>query len=66
MVEFRRRKDSQKWHFCTNCSEWPTADYVTEYGDFVPQSDEVCWECHGNDKSGNCDYDTTTSKSSDS
>lgn len=55
MFEFRRRQSDAKWHLCQNCSEWPTSDFEVCYGKLVPESDEVCWECHGRDKCGDCD-----------
>ncbi len=27
MALYRKRKDSDTWHWCTNCTNWPTANY---------------------------------------
>jgi RNase P subunit RPR2 len=26
-MEYRRKKNSIKWHYCKNCPNWPTEDY---------------------------------------
>ena len=27
MTIYRRKKDIDTWHWCKNCSDWPTSDY---------------------------------------
>ena len=49
---YRRRRYSDTWHFCTNCSNWPTRDYETSYS--KPTSGEQCNECKSKRKDGNC------------
>ncbi|WP_167976369.1 hypothetical protein [Lentzea indica] len=46
----RRRKGSDTWHFCTNCSQWPTSDYETGTG----VSGEKCNECKSKQSNGGC------------
>ncbi len=46
----RRKRDSDTWHYCSNCSNWPTSDYVEGTGD----SGEKCNECMGKQKAGDC------------
>jgi len=29
MPEYRRRKGRDTWHWCRNCSNWPTSNYVS-------------------------------------
>ena len=51
-MEYRRRKDSDTWHWCTNCSNWPTANYVTRQT--KPTSGELSNECKAKEKDGTC------------
>lgn len=46
----RKRNGSDTWHFCSNCSQWPTSNYVTGTG----SSGEKCNECLAKQRSGNC------------
>jgi hypothetical protein len=55
VFEFQRKNGEIKWHMCQNCPEWPKSDFEVRIGKMVPESDEVCWECHGRDKCGDCD-----------
>ncbi|MBN2465182.1 hypothetical protein JXD38_06130 [candidate division WOR-3 bacterium] len=52
MAEYRRKKDRDTWHYCRNCSNWPTSDYVVQYT--KPASGELCNECMAKDKAGDC------------
>lgn len=49
---WRRKKGSDTWHFCTNCSSWPTTDYETSWT--KPTSGELDNECQAKSKAGNC------------
>lgn len=51
---YRKRKgvEHDTWHFCSNCSNWPTADYVSR--DTEPSDGEKCDECRAKRKSGDC------------
>lgn len=46
----RKKNGSDTWHFCSNCSNWPTSDYTTGTG----QSGEKCNECLAKQKAGTC------------
>ncbi len=49
---YRKKKGSDTWHFCSNCSRWPTSDYdekVTYDG-----SGELCNECKAKRSAGDC------------
>lgn len=46
----RRKHGSDTWHFCRNCSNWPTSDYIEGTGN----SGEKCNECMAKQKAGNC------------
>ena len=54
MPRYRRKKGSDTWHWCTNCSFWPTSDYdeVTTSG--RPSSGELCNECKAKDRERTC------------
>jgi hypothetical protein len=50
---YRRRRDSDVWHWCANCSNWPYAEYRER--DSKPQSGELCNECRSKERSENCE-----------
>ena len=52
MTEYRKKKGSDTWHWCANCSNWPTSDFDRHYG--KPTSGELDNECLAKDKAGNC------------
>ncbi len=51
---YRKRKGVayDTWHNCSNCSNWPTSDYVER--DTKPTSGERCNECMAKEKAGTC------------
>jgi hypothetical protein len=49
---YRRKKDSDTWHFCRNCSNWPTSDYIESAS--KPTYGELCNECRSKESQGNC------------
>ena len=52
MPEYRRKKGSDTWHWCTNCSKWPTSDYDASYT--KPTSGELDNECKAKEKANEC------------
>jgi hypothetical protein len=50
--EYRRREDSDTWHFCRNCSNYPREAY--EASAEKPSSGEFCNECQSKKESGQC------------
>ena len=54
----KRKKDSDTWHWCTNCSQWPknsdSYDEVTLPGKQRPSSGELHNECRSKEREGNC------------
>jgi len=52
MRRWRRKRGSDVWHFCTNCSSWPTSDY--EETTTQPTSGELDNECRSKDANGTC------------
>lgn len=51
-TKYRRRIDSESWHFCTNCSTWPINNYQEQIG--TPGMGEFCNECKAKSEKGNC------------
>ncbi len=52
MRRYRRRRGQDTWHFCTNCSNWPTRDY--EETTSKPTSGELDNECKAKEAANNC------------
>lgn len=50
--EYRRRKGNDTWHFCSNCSNWPTSNYDSQGQ--KPASGELCNECRSKKANDNC------------
>lgn len=46
----RKKNGSDTWHFCSNCSNYPSSDYTTGTG----SSGEKCNECLAKQKQGTC------------
>jgi CheY-like chemotaxis protein len=49
---YRSERGSQVWHFCTNCSEWPTDDY--DERPVPPTNEELCNECRVKLQANDC------------
>jgi len=49
---YRRRRGKDTWHFCSNCSNWPTSDYDERAS--KPTTGELCNECQAKRANGNC------------
>lgn len=55
-VEYRRRNGSDTWHWCRNCSQWPTSNYdskVLPKGK-RPSTGELHNECKAKEDAGTC------------
>jgi len=52
MAIYRRKNGSDTWHWCRNCANWPTSDFVQTYGS--PTSGEFCGKCRGKEREGSC------------
>lgn len=50
-MKYRKAKGRDAYHWCTNCSRWPTKDY-DEYD--KPPSGEQCNECKEKQKNNEC------------
>ena len=53
MGQYRKKNGSDTWHWCSNCSNYPTIDYTTS--SVKPTSGELCNECLGKDNRNDCD-----------
>lgn len=51
-MQYRKRNGYDTWHFCTNCSNWPTYDYQSK--DSKPTTGELCNECKSKQSAGTC------------
>ena len=53
---YRKRKGGDTWHWCANCSNWPTTNYDTEttVDNARPKSGELDNECLGKERAGTC------------
>jgi hypothetical protein len=49
---WRKRKEHDTWHFCTNCSQWPTSNY--DESNHKPTYGELCNECKAKQAAANC------------
>jgi hypothetical protein len=56
-MKYRKRKDGgDTWHWCTNCSNWPTSNYeeVDVPAGQRPSSGELDNECLAKERAGTC------------
>jgi hypothetical protein len=55
ILTYRKRKDDRDaWHFCSNCSQWPTLNVDFEEVVEKPSTGEFCKECESRKASNNC------------
>jgi uncharacterized protein (DUF433 family) len=52
VLVYRRGKGHETWHWCRNCSTWPTNDY--EESSSRPTAGEFCNQCHGKQRAETC------------
>jgi len=56
MKMYRKRKESNTWHWCTNCKNWP--DEVGEYEEKAVEGEpegDLCAICERYDDYGTCE-----------
>ncbi len=51
-MEYRKEHGSNTWHFCQDCSEWPTTSYNSRAGE--PANAKLCDQCRSLNVSGSC------------
>ena len=49
---YRRTYNRGLWHFCSNCPEWPTEEFVEETA--TPSTGLYCPKCLKSEQSGTC------------
>ena len=58
VTTYRRLENGERWHFCTNCSAWPTERYVElEYPEYLLKG-SLCLECITKRHFGQCAAET--------
>ncbi len=45
LIEYRKKKGDQIWHFCQNCPDYPKEDYDSWCGGTRPPGGKICEEC---------------------
>lgn len=50
-LAYRKGRTQHTWHFCLNCSAWPTAQYEES---MIGPNGEICNECRARLRSGDC------------
>lgn len=50
---YRRHEESDTWHFCRNCSNDPTGDFLST--EDKPSYGEFCNECQAKERRGDCE-----------
>jgi len=53
-VEYRKRRGltDDTWHWCRNCSNWPTSNFESTL--VKPTTGELCLQCTTKEKAGKC------------
>jgi len=49
---YRRKRNGDVWHFCSNCRHWPESDYETTKE--KPKPSETCEQCKAKRFNDNC------------
>jgi hypothetical protein len=51
----RKRSDSDTWHFCVNCFDWPTADYAEKWVEEIRVTGaSICIKCQMREQEEKC------------
>ena len=56
VIYYRKEKDHDIWHWCKNCTEWPTSNYDEAiYPGFErPKTGELCDQCISIEETKEC------------
>lgn len=54
MSQYRRKNGSDTWHWCSNCSNYPTGAGTYDSRPDKPSSGDLCNECKAKRDAGNC------------
>src|SRR5438093_4172227 len=50
--EYRRERNSDIWHFCSNCSQWPKDNFIEQRT--TPRTEKMCNECVSKRRQDEC------------
>ena len=50
-MAYRRKNGSDTWHWCRNCTNWPTSDYDERTS---RPSYDLCNQCLGKERNSDC------------
>ena len=51
---YRKKHNTDLWHFCSNCKNWPVVDF-DKHEQGAPSLDEFCPECVESHRQGTCE-----------
>jgi CheY-like chemotaxis protein len=58
-IVYRKKHNTDIWHFCANCRNWPVEDFDSDdHG--APPSGKLCHQCVNNQRQGTCELATGT------
>jgi CheY-like chemotaxis protein len=56
---YRKKHNTKRWHFCTNCTDWPAVDFEEEKIE-DPPSEDICPQCIQKQTEGTCEQSTVS------
>ena len=56
---YRKKHNTNLWHFCSNCKNWPVVDF-DKHDRGAPPLDRFCPECVQNQRQGTCEQSIAT------
>jgi CheY-like chemotaxis protein len=59
---YRKKHNTDLWHFCSNCTNWPVVDF-NKHDHSAPPLGEFCPECVENQRQGTCEQPSGTQAS---
>lgn len=54
MLEYRRLKGEERWHWCTHCPHWPTDEATYDCLRHEEPEGHRCQDCEKLDTAGQC------------
>jgi len=57
MPTYVKRKNSDTWHWCKNCSNYPSEKVIEKTRRSKPKGAKLCPQCESKAKRGQCDKD---------
>ena len=54
MPTYRRIKGTNVWHWCSNCTLWPTSNYIEVARESRPAGGKLDDECLAKETAGEC------------